>query len=204
LHDALAEVHKRALEGYIMRPEDAEALINQHMHTPYAAQGLAGQLRTAGTKAIKRYLEENGATLEQTQHSEQQVEIQVIPGITVNGRIDLIKRLDTQEVSIVDFKSSERAQAEDVTRLQLHTYAMGYRQLRGEDADLVEIHNLDENGKNVRELVDEAMLIATQSAIREAGDALRERNLPRLANWCDSCSECDLVGICRTRPGTGR
>jgi DNA helicase-2/ATP-dependent DNA helicase PcrA len=71
------------------------------------------------------------------------VEIQVVPEITVNGRIDLIKRLDTGEVSIVDFKSSERAQAEDVTRAQLHTYAIGYRQLTGKDADLVEVLNLD-------------------------------------------------------------
>jgi DNA helicase-2/ATP-dependent DNA helicase PcrA len=200
LHDALAEVHKRALDGEIMGPEDAEVLIDQHMHTPYAAPDLADQLKNAGVEAIKRYLKENGASLAQTRHSEQQVEILVIPGITVNGRIDLIKRLDTDEVSIVDFKSSERAQAEDVTRLQLHTYAMGYRQLKGEDADLVEIHNLDEKGKNVRELVDGAMMAATQEAIRRAGDALRDRNLPRLGAWCDSCAGCDLVGICRTRP----
>ena len=200
LHDALAEVHKRALEGYIMGPEDAEVLIDQHMHTPYAAPDLASQLRIAGVAAIRRYLEQNSATLANTQHSEQQVEIQVIPGTTVNGRIDLIKRLDTDEVSIVDFKSSERAQAEDVTRLQLHTYAMGYRQLKGEDADLVEIQNLDEKGKNVREMVDEAMMAATQKAIRRAGDALRDQNLPRLGVWCDSCAECDLVGICRTQP----
>lgn len=200
LHDALAEVHKRALEGDIMKPEDAEALIDQHMHTPYAAPELTRQLRAAGVSAVRRYLEENGKSLALTQHSEQQVEIQVIPGITVNGRIDLIKRLDTGEVSIVDFKSSERAQAEDVTRLQLHTYAIGYRQLKGTDADLVEIHNLDEKGKNVREVVDQAMLAATQEAIRAAGDALRDRNLPRVDSWGDSCAKCDLPGICRTRP----
>lgn len=34
-------------------------------------------------------------------------------GIVVNGRIDLIRRTDTDEVVIVDFKSDERAQAED-------------------------------------------------------------------------------------------
>jgi len=200
LHDVLAEVHKRALDGEILGPEDAETLIDQHMHTPYAAPELADQLRAAGILAIRHYLEENSKNLAQTQHSEQQVEVQVIPGITVNGRIDLIKRLDTNEVSIVDFKSSERAQAEDVTRLQLHTYAMGYRQLKGEDADLIEIHNLDEKGKNVRELVDEAMLTETQEVIRLAGEALRERNLPRHQEWCDSCVGCDLVGICRTPP----
>jgi hypothetical protein len=36
-------------------------------------------------------------------------------GVTVDGRIDLIRHLDTGEVAIVDFKSTDRAQAEDVT-----------------------------------------------------------------------------------------
>jgi DNA helicase II / ATP-dependent DNA helicase PcrA len=46
----------------------------------------------------------------------QQIQVRVAPGITVDGRIDLITRLDTGETSIVDFKSTERAQAEDITR----------------------------------------------------------------------------------------
>ena len=37
-----------------------------------------------------------------------------------------------------------RAQAEDVTLAQLHTYVLGYRELTGENADFVEIYNLDE------------------------------------------------------------
>lgn len=36
--------------------------------------------------------------------------------MTVTGRIDLIRHLDTDAVSVVDFKSSERAQTEDATR----------------------------------------------------------------------------------------
>jgi DNA helicase-2/ATP-dependent DNA helicase PcrA len=132
-------------------------------------------------------------------HSEQQVEIQVAPGITVNGRIDLIKRLDTNEVAIVDFKSTERAQAEDVTRAQLNTYAIGYRQLTGENADLVEVLNLDEAGKNVRELVDSALLSGTEAEIRRAGDSIRENRLTRIRSWCKTCVACDLAGICRPK-----
>ena len=56
------------------------------------------------------------------------------------------RRLDTDELSIVDFKSTDRAQAEDVTRGQLHVYAVGYEELTGEDADLIEVLNLDEAG----------------------------------------------------------
>jgi DNA helicase-2/ATP-dependent DNA helicase PcrA len=200
LHDALAEIHKRALEGVFLNEGDAERLIQEHLHTPYAPPSRINELREAALAAVRRYLVRNGATFRDTIHSEQQVELIVAPGITVNGRIDLIKRLDTGEVSIVDFKSSERAQAEDVTRMQLHTYAIGYQQLKGENANLVEILNLDEKGKNVREMVDEAVLTQTRDAIRQAGDALRSGTLPRLGSWCSRCEGCDHVGICRSQP----
>lgn len=49
-------------------------------------------------------------------------------GVVVNGRIDLIRRTDTNEMCVVDFKSQERAQAEDITVRQLQVYAVGYEQ----------------------------------------------------------------------------
>ena len=201
IHDALAEVHKRAKAGEILEEGDAEALIDGHLHVAFAYPTLKKDLRDAAIAAVRRYLQEHGPSLRQTLHSEQQVEIQVPAGITVNGRIDLIKRLDTGEVAIVDFKSSDRAQSEDVTRAQLHTYAMGYRQLTGEDADLVEVLNLDKEGKSVREVVDGAMLKATEVEIGRAGSAIRDNRLERLVGWCDTCRDCDLVGICRKREG---
>lgn len=201
IHDALAEVHKRARAGDIVKEEDAEDLVDGHMHVPFAYPTLKTNLREAAIEAVRRYLKDHGPTLSQTLHSEQQVEIQVPPGITVNGRIDLIKRLDTGEVAIVDFKSSDRAQAEDVTRAQLHTYAMGYRQLTGNDADLVEVLNLDKEGKSVREVVDSATLAATEVDIGKAGNAIRDNRLERLGEWCDTCRDCDVVGICRKREG---
>jgi len=199
LHDALAEVHKRAIAGDLVNEAQVEELIDNHLHTPLAYPELRKQLRKAAIDSLGRYMKEHGPTLSQTIHSEQQVEIQVTPGITVNGRIDLIKRLDTNEVAIVDFKSSERAQAEDVTRAQLHTYAIGYQQLTGQNADLVEVLNLDEAGRNVREVVDNAMLSETNEAIRRAGNSIRENQLERLGSWSRPCSTCDLAGLCRNR-----
>ena len=202
IHDALAEVHKRAQAGEILKEGDAERLVDSHLHTPFAYPDLRQQLRDAAVAAVKRYFREHGSDLRQTLHSEQQVEIQVMPGITVNGRIDLIKRIDTGEVAIVDFKSSERAQTEDVTRSQLHTYAMGYRQLTGQNADLIEVLNLDKKGKSSREVVDDAMLLATENDIRRAGDSVRSSTFIRLNSWCDKCQACDVAGICRKREGS--
>jgi DNA helicase-2/ATP-dependent DNA helicase PcrA len=124
----------------------------------------------------------------------------VAPGITVDGRIDLITRLDTGETSIVDFKSTERAQAEEITRDQLHTYAVGYQELTGRRADVLEVLNLDEKGQTTRELVNDSLLTDIKDKIAAAGEDLRANRLPRLKSWCSTCDSCDLAGLCRTRP----
>ena len=200
LHDALSEIHKRALEGDILTKDVAEALVDRHLHTPFAYPTLREQLRNAGVKAIERYFDTHGKEIAQTEFSEKQIRVHVAPGITVDGRIDLIRRLDTGETAIVDFKSTERAQAEDVTRDQLHVYAVGYQELTGSSADVIEVLNLDEKGKTTREPVNEPLLDAVRDKIHDAGESLRRNDLPRLPLWDnDKCGSCDLVGLCRER-----
>lgn len=199
LHDALAEVHKRAVERNFVTPEDAEDLVDRHLHLPFAYPELCEVLRRAGIAAVKRYLEDNAHLLDKTIHSEQVVEIHIAEGIVVNGRIDLIRRTDTNEVIVVDFKSTSRAQEEDVTRQQLHVYSMGYHELTGELADLIEIHNLDKGGA-IREEVDLSLIEDTERAVAGAGNGLRENRLPRLQQWSAPCTRCDVAGICRARP----
>jgi RecB family exonuclease len=201
LHDAMAEIHKRAIDGDFVSVADAEDLVDRHLNLPFANKAAADQLRPAAIASVQRYLRENAATLRQTVYSEQPVEIHPAPGVTVTGRVDLIKRLDSHETSIVDFKSTERAQREEVTRDQLHLYALGYRELTGQNADLVEVLNLDKTGKSTREVVDPAVLSSLTDRVSRAGDALRTNNLPRVQTWCSSCASCDFAGICRKREG---
>jgi hypothetical protein len=133
--------------------------------------------------------------------------LHVAPGITVDGRIDLIRRLDTNETSIVDFKSSERAQADDITRDQLRVYVVGYEELTGQRADLVEVLNLDEKADSKREVVNDELLTDIRTKIHDAGQDLRTNHLPRLTSWCNTCDRCDLAGLCRNEaaacPGCG-
>jgi DNA helicase-2/ATP-dependent DNA helicase PcrA len=201
LHDALSEIHKRALEGDIVTKASTASLIDRHLNVPFAYPALKEQLRAAGIKAIDRYFDTHGGEIANTEFSEKQIQVHVGPGITVDGRIDLIRRLDTGEVAIVDFKSTERAQADDVTRDQLHVYAVGYEELTGKSADVIEVLNLDEKGKTTREPVDAPLLTAVRDKIREAGEALRSNRLPRLETWTThACGSCDLAGLCRSRP----
>jgi DNA helicase-2/ATP-dependent DNA helicase PcrA len=199
IHDVMAEIHKRAIDGDIVSGLDADDLVDKHLNTPFAYPALRADLRRAAIRAVRRYVEENRTRLENTLYSEQQIQVRVAPGITVDGRIDLITELDTGETSIVDFKSTERAQTEDITRDQLHIYAVGYQELTGERADVLEVLNLDEKGKTTRELVNDALLSEIKNKIATAGEDLRANRLPRLTRWCGTCEDCDLVGLCRTR-----
>jgi DNA helicase-2/ATP-dependent DNA helicase PcrA len=200
LHDALAEAHKRALQGDILGPDAADDLVERHLHTPYAYPALRESLQRAARDAVRRYLTEHRDDLARTIHSEQQIQVHVTPGITVDGRIDLVRRLDTNEVAIVDFKSTARAQDEDVTRDQLHVYAVGYTELTGQRADLVEVLNLDEQGKTTRELVEDPLLDQVRGRIKHAGESIRENTLPRLPVWEEKCGKCDLAELCRAIP----
>jgi DNA helicase-2/ATP-dependent DNA helicase PcrA len=198
LHNALAEIHQRALSGSRMTDEAVPDLLDTHLHVRYAYPELEANLRRSAGAALDRYLKEHGPQLDKLLHAEEVVELTLEDGIVVHGRIDLIKRTDTNEVVVVDFKSVERAQAEEITRLQLHVYALGYEQRFGQRPDLIEVHNLDHGG-SVRELVDQQLSTETLAAVKDAGHKLRANELGRLVQWCQNCVTCDLCGICRVR-----
>lgn len=200
LHDALAEIHKRALLGDIPVADEIAALVDRHLFTPYAYPALREQLVVAARAALARYMDRYGADIERTVHSEKQIQVHIAPGITVDGRIDLVTRLDTDEVSIIDFKSTDQAQEKAVTWDQLHVYALGYQELTGDGVDVVEVRNLDEKGKSERDEVRGATLDHVRNRIKAAGEAIRTNDLPAHVEWQHACDRCDLVGLCRPRP----
>lgn len=199
LHDALSEVHKRATAGEIVDETYATELVERHLHTPFAYPELRETLKKSAKSAIERYFRTHGDEIPRTVHSEKQIQVHIATGITVDGRIDLIRRLDTDELAIVDFKSTDRAQAEDVTRDQLHVYAVGYEELTGQGPDIIEVLNLDEAGKSTREEVEGSLLAEVKGRIRDAGESLRSNELPRLSAWCSHCERCDFAALCRTK-----
>lgn len=197
LHDALAEIHSESIQGRIPRIDDVPRLVDNHLHLPFANAAVRNNLERAAHEALTRYLSEHGRNLDKLEHVERMIELKLDEGVVVNGRIDLIRHTETGEVLIVDFKSDERAQEEDITQRQLHVYAVGYEHLTGTRADLIEVHNLDRGGAT-REVVDETLTTGTLETISEAGRDLRSNSLPRLTTWCDSCANCDLASICRS------
>jgi DNA helicase-2/ATP-dependent DNA helicase PcrA len=194
LHDALAEVHMRAIEKETIDPSEVPGLIERHMHTPYAYPKLRQQLEQSADKVLRKYLDDNKAVFDKIEFSEKQVEISLGDGVTVNGRIDLVRRIDTGEVTIVDLKSNDRTQTEEVTEMQLHTYALGYEELTGRRADQVEIYALDEGKKNTR-AVDDDFISDVKIVVNKAAAALRSNTMAPQPE-AKKCRRCDYIGMC--------
>jgi DNA helicase-2/ATP-dependent DNA helicase PcrA len=108
--------------------------------------------------------------------------------------ISTICRIDTGETTIVDLKSSDRAQAEDVTEAQLHVYALGYQSLTGRRPDYVETCELDERRRKPRS-VDDDFIEDVKNRTRVAAEALRMGMLPP-APEAKKCKGCDYRGMC--------
>jgi DNA helicase-2/ATP-dependent DNA helicase PcrA len=194
LHDALAEAHARAIRGDIATASEVEHLVGRHLHVPYAYQSLRDTLAASAQNVVGHYLADNAELLRSIEFSEKTISIDLGDGITVSGRIDLVRRLDTNETTIVDLKSKDRVQAEAVTETQLHIYALGYRELTGRDADYVEIYNLEEREKKPRS-VDEDFIDDVQEHVRTAASSLRANDFPAKAHQ-RTCPTCDYLGMC--------
>jgi DNA helicase-2/ATP-dependent DNA helicase PcrA len=164
------------------------------LHTPYAFQALREKLEAAAKRVVANYIVHNHADLKNVEFSEKQIEITLDDGVRVVGRIDLVRRRDTGQTTIVDLKSNDRAQPEEITEAQLHIYALGYQELTGKNADLVEIYELDE-GKRKPRAVDEDFIKDVKTKIGHAAARLRTGTLlpdthPK------KCAGCDYLGMC--------
>lgn len=203
LHDALAEMHKRALAGDVPGRDEAEALVERHLHTPYAYPALRDQLRRAAVDAIDRYFERHGGDLTRTIHSEKQISVDIAPGVSVNGRIDLIKSLETDETAIVDFKSTARSQDEDVTRDQLAIYALGYEELSGASADRIQILNLDDQGKSTNDPVDASLMEGIRQKVEDVAKDIRANHFECTHDHSADGAFDDLVALMPKPVGVG-
>ena len=143
---------------------------------------------------LRDYVADNSALFDKIEFSEKQIEVSLGDGVSIVGRIDLVRRIDTGETTIVDLKSTDRAQQEEVTEAQLHVYALGYQDLTGRRPDYVEIYELDERKRKPRS-VDDDFIADVKSKVRDAAAALRTATLPA-APSPRKCGTCDYRGMC--------
>lgn len=194
LHDALADVHARAIQGRTVDESHAASLVGTHLHLPYAYKALRETLEKSATAIVQNYITKNKADFDKIEFSEKGIELHLGDGVSVVGRIDLVRRIDTDEVTVVDLKTAARSQAEDVTETQLHIYALGYQELTGRPADYVEIYELEEQKRKPRS-VDDDFITMVKKNVKEAADSLRVGTLPVKPSE-KACGQCDFKMLC--------
>jgi DNA helicase-2/ATP-dependent DNA helicase PcrA len=197
LHDMLAELHGRAIAGERIKPTMARELVQRHMHVPFAYPTLRSTMQDAAEKVVRDYIRAREADFDKLEFSEKAIEVAIGDGVTVSGRIDLVRRRDTQEIAIVDLKSSEGAQTAALTDAQLHIYALGYRELTGQDADYVERYNLDDQTR-VSRSVDDQLIEDVKDRVKSVARALRGNQYPHKPSR-DACGRCDFGCICTAK-----
>ena len=189
VHNALMEIHRRALQGDIVKDKEITGLIDIHSHFPYALGDVEDDMKQRAVKNVQTYVTDNRKEFPNIEFAEKEIEINLGNGIMVQGRMDLIKKknLDgTIETTIIEYKSTENAQAYNVTIGQLELYSLGYEALTGQKADFLEIFNLDQNKPHRTELTSKAMDVM-KGTIQEAAEKIRNNDLG------DKCGKTDCV-----------
>ena len=77
---------------------------------------------------------------------------------------------------------------------QLSLYAIGYQELSGENADFLEIYNMDQN-KLQRQEIQLGDIKSMKDKIHTAGIKIKENDLPKTENK-KVCKTCRQFNIC--------
>lgn len=181
IHHTLMELHREFLDHHEIAKDQLPELLQKHLHFPYATDAIADSMKRRAVEAVNIYYDANKEDFKNIQYAEQDIQLDLGDGIIVNGKMDLIKKRNqdgTVEKTIIDFKSTEDAQAYHVTIDQLQLYALGYKALTGENADFLEIYNLDKNEPFKSELQTKELDTMQQKIILAAKD-IRNNNLDK-------------------------
>jgi DNA helicase-2/ATP-dependent DNA helicase PcrA len=201
VHNILMEIHKNALDGIMPDPNNLDALLDRHVHIPYAYPDVVDDVKKKAKAVVTEYIKLNKDDFANIEFAEKDIQIDLDHGILINGRVDLIKKKDINgntKTYIVDIKSSEDAQTYEVTMEQLALYAIGYQELSGEKADFLQIYNMDKNCPETKEIQISDM-DAMREKITSAADFIRTNKLPKTTN-AKKCDDCWRHKMCSGAP----
>ncbi|MFO0608959.1 MAG: ATP-dependent DNA helicase [Polyangiales bacterium] len=194
LHDALAEVHRRAVDGDVVGPEAVPRLLHRHLHLPRASPATVDRMRAVAAGVLARYLERNAARLAEVELVEKPVEVMLDADVIVQGRIDVVVRRGDGSVSVVDLKTTHRAQAEALSAAQLRLYALGYEALTGARPRRTEVWELDSLAEHPSD-VDDASLADVRALVALVAGRIRRREFPPKPAE-ERCGACPARGLC--------
>lgn len=144
IHNILAELHREAILGRVLTPDEVEALVDTRFHLRYTKDGDTytplTKLKNAAKKSLLRYLKVYPDYASYVLEAEKPFEfLDQETGALISGSIDLLERVDvTAEgikytpVEVVDFKTHQwkndesyfRARKDVETQLRLYAIAV--------------------------------------------------------------------------------
>lgn len=203
LHDILMEIHREVLAGKDVKKEDLKEIVARHFHLPHAHAEVVTDMTHKAERITERYYDEKSSDFKHIEFAEKDIELNLGNGIIVNGRIDLVKKRNTDgtiETTIIDFKSKDDVQTTNISMEQLSLYALGYQTLTGEKADFLEIFNMDavadptKRASHKEELRPER-LINTKDLIVNAAGKMRANEYEKTKD-SGNCAECYKRLLC--------
>lgn len=161
IHNILAEIHKRALNGETYTEKELEALVEKRFHLRYTRDGETFKplsiLREAAFKSLSRYLKEHPDNTQFVLEAEKPFEfVDQESGALISGTIDLLEKIEKAPngrdrytpVEVVDFKTHQwkdigsYIQTKSEVETQLRLYALAVRHALGFDAFKARAHFL--------------------------------------------------------------
>lgn len=200
LHAVVKNINQAAIDGKKITDKFIQQIFDDVFYLPYATPKQKERMTDSAKRAIQKYIDRNQATFGDIRFAESAIEIDMGDGITVNGRIDMIKDVmidGEKRTVIVDFKTANKRVLEAIDTEQLKIYSLGYQNLTGQTADYMEIYHLDSEN-TAREPVTADLATAVETEIRQAADNIRRNNLPRRCS-AENCSKCHLSHLCLSK-----
>ncbi|MCM1166511.1 MAG: ATP-dependent helicase [Lachnospiraceae bacterium] len=200
IHAIVGNINRAAIEGKPITEQLVKEIFDKVFFLPYAIPAQRERMLKSAERSVKSYIERYGEHFGDIRFAEKDIELDIGDGITVNGRIDMVKDEvvdgETRTV-IVDFKSANKKVIQSLNSEQLKIYALGYERLTGRKADFVEIHQLDTGGA-AKEALAATAADEVIAEIKDAAAHIRGNDLPRRCST-EKCSKCRSRHLCLSK-----
>lgn len=202
IHNMAREINKYVLDNKVTKIFDEklqEIFDSFYLLFIGKAEKVNKILAEKAAERIKKYTLENASKFKEVEYVEKYIEVPLGDDVLVSGRIDLIRKKDIGGkwyVIIVDYKTGHRVPSELEQKLQLEIYALGYKQLKGENADSMEIVDIEGNNVISSRAVVEENLLKTTEMIEDACDAVLEGKKKNKSCSKEKCKNCSRMAMC--------
>lgn len=201
LHEIMMHIHRAWIDGKDLEDSQVEEIAENALYLPFASKPQLENSLNDAKNCAKAYVEQNKKDARRIKAAEMDINIEMGEGVSVNGRIDLVRTIDTingsEKTAIVDLKSAGKDAEQCLNAEQLKIYAIGYQEASGEPADYLMIYNLDkpDGSGNKGEDVRNDDLIETRKRIIKAARSIRNSELP--CQKGEKCKSCYVKGLCK-------